>query len=225
MEIKVVKSILEANDTIARENSRLFDAASLFVANIMGPPGSGKTSLIETTLARLGPDIKVGVIEGDIASTRDSDRLSALGIPVIQINTEGFGGECHLDANMVRNAIGNFPLDGLDILLVENVGNLVCPAEFNLGEDLKVMLLSTPEGEELIFKYPIMFRVSEALLVNKWDLVAYCPFDLKRFAVQAQRINPDLKVFAVSARTGEGIEGWCTWLMERRAKQRKRPPQ
>ncbi|MCX5716756.1 MAG: hydrogenase nickel incorporation protein HypB, partial [Nitrospirae bacterium] len=168
MKVKVVTRILEANERIAAENRRLFDEAMVYVINLMSAPGAGKTSLLEKTIKELNGKIKTAVIEGDIAGTSDSERISSLGVPVIQINT---GGACHLDANMINEVLESLPLKEIDLLFVENVGNLVCPAEFNIGEDMKVMLLSITEGDDKPLKYPLMFQESSALILNKIDLL------------------------------------------------------
>ena len=175
MKVKLVTNILEANDRIAAGNKKIFDEAKVFVVNIMSGPGAGKTSLIERTIMELNGKIKIGVIEGDIAGTDDAERIDKLGIPVVQINT---GGGCHLDANMIREVLEDFSLKDLDLLIIENVGNLVCPAEFNLGEDMKIMLLSLAEGHDKPLKYPLMFQESSALVLNKIDLLPYTNADI-----------------------------------------------
>jgi len=212
MKIQVVKNVLNANDRIADENRALFDANKLFVMNLMSSPGAGKTSLVERTIAALKDRYRIGVIEGDIQDTCDADRVAALGIPVVQINT---GGGCHLDANMIREALGGLDLDHMDLLIVENVGNLVCPAEFKVGEDIKVMLLSTPEGADKPSKYPLIFQKSAAMLLNKIDLLPYLDFDKDKALHDAKALNKDITVFEVSCRTGQGLEQWFDWLKER----------
>lgn len=208
--LKVVTKILEANDRIALENRRLFDKAGVFVINLMSAPGAGKTSLLEKTLEqRTG--LRIGVIEGDIAGTDDAERIERLGAPAVQINT---GGACHLDANMIYEVLGDMDLAALDILFIENVGNLVCPAEFKVGEDIKVMLLSITEGHDKPLKYPLMFQESGALVLNKTDLVPYTNVDMAKIRRDALSLNPGLKIFEVSCRTGEGIEEWVSWLRE-----------
>ncbi|TAN43299.1 MAG: hydrogenase accessory protein HypB [Nitrospirae bacterium] len=210
MMLKVVTKILEANDRIALENRRLFDKAGVFVINLMSAPGAGKTSLLEKTLEqRTG--LRIGVIEGDIAGTDDAERIERLGAPAVQINT---GGACHLDANMIYEVLGDMDLAALDILFIENVGNLVCPAEFKVGEDIKVMLLSITEGHDKPLKYPLMFQESGALVLNKTDLVPYTNVDMAKIRRDALSLNPGLKIFEVSCRTGEGIEEWVSWLRE-----------
>jgi len=205
--------VLDTNDLIAKENRKEFDAHGCFVVNLMSAPGSGKTTVLERTLRALDGRLRAVVIEGDVQGTLDADRLAPLGVPVVQINTEPhFGGECHLDARMIRNALPALDLDGVDLVLIENVGNLVCPAEFWVGEDRKVMVLSVAEGEDKPLKYPLMFRVSQLLLLNKLDLLGYLDFDLARFRVNAARVNPALPVIELSARTGEGFQAWVDWL-------------
>ncbi|MDA8077978.1 MAG: hydrogenase nickel incorporation protein HypB [Nitrospiraceae bacterium] len=208
MKVKVVTKILEANDRIALENRRLFDKAGVFVVNLMSAPGAGKTSVLEKTLAQ-GTGLRIGVIEGDIAGSDDAERIEKFGIPVVQINT---GGACHLDANMIYEALGDLPLAGLDLLFIENVGNLVCPAEFKVGEDMKVMLLSVTEGHDKPLKYPLMFQESSALILNKMDLVPHTDVDISKIRKDALSLNPALKIFEVSCRTGEGIGEWAAWL-------------
>jgi len=212
MEVKVVKDILEANEVIAEENRRLFKEKGLYVLNLMGAPGTGKTTLLERTIERIKDRWKVGVIEGDIATSRDAERIAQYGVSVVQINT---GGACHLDGNMVRMGLRELPLEGLRVLIVENVGNLVCPAEFNIGEDDKVMILSVTEGEDKPLKYPLMFQVSRLLLLNKIDLLPYVDFNLDRFREFALKVNPHLEIIPISCKTGEGLEEWIKWLENR----------
>ena len=209
MKVKLVTNILEANDRIAAENKKIFHEADVYVMNIMSAPGAGKTSLIEKTIKGLNGKLKVGVIEGDIAGTDDAQRIESLGIPVVQINT---GGACHLDANMISEVIGDFPLKDLDLLIIENVGNLVCPAEFKVGEDMKVMLLSIAEGHDKPLKYPLMFQESSALILNKIDLLPYTDADIGKIKKDSLSLNANLKIFEVSCRTGEGINEWTKWL-------------
>lgn len=217
MRVEVVEDILSANDQIAMENRRLFDEKGVFVLNIMAAPGAGKTSLIERTIEILGagraPDrLRISVIDGDVASTIDADRIARLGIPAVQINT---GGACHLDANMVANALPRLPLDEADLLFIENVGNLVCPTGFALGEQLKVMIASTPEGDDKPYKYPAMFSAVDVLLLNKVDLLSLLEFDLDYFRRGVEALNPDVVFFAVSCKTGKGMQAWVDWLVER----------
>ncbi|MDI6889721.1 MAG: hydrogenase nickel incorporation protein HypB [Thermodesulfovibrionales bacterium] len=209
MKIKVVTRIMEANDRIAAENKKFFNEAGVYVINLMSAPGAGKTSLIERTIKEYQGKLRVGVIEGDIAGTEDAQRIGGLGIPVIQINT---GGACHLDANMINEAIVGLYLKDLDLLIIENVGNLVCPAEFKVGEDMKVMLLSVTEGDDKPLKYPLMFQESSALVLNKIDLLPYTNVDIGKIKKNSLSLNPTLKIFEVSCKTGEGIGEWAEWL-------------
>ena len=210
MKIKVVTRIMEANDRIAAENRKAFDDAGVYVINIMSAPGAGKTSLIERTIKELNGKLKIGVIEGDIAGTDDAQRIENLGIPVVQINTDG---ACHLDANMINEAMADLPLKDLDLLIVENVGNLVCPAEFKVGENIKVMLLSITEGDDKPLKYPLMFQESSALILNKIDLLPYTNASLDKIKKDSLSLNPHLKIFEVSCKTGEGTGEWAQWLL------------
>jgi hydrogenase nickel incorporation protein HypB len=209
MEIKVLKDILGANEAIARKNKDRLDSHSILTINIMSSPGAGKTSLILQTINRLKPRTRIAVIEGDVASRIDADRVNKEGVPVIQINT---GGGCHLDANMTERALDNLPLGEIDLLLIENVGNLICPAEFNLGEHKKVMLLSMPEGDDKPHKYPLMFSETDVVLVNKVDLLPYLDFNLDAFGKVVTGLNPKVKIFPVSCKTGEGLAAWFAWL-------------
>ena len=223
MQVSVLRKVLDANDLIAKENRKEFDAHGCFVVNLMSAPGSGKTAILERTLRALDGQLTVAVIEGDVMGTLDADRLLPLGVPVVQINTDPlFGGECHLDARMIRNALAALPLDGVDVVFIENVGNLVCPAEFSVGEDRKVMVLSVAEGEDKPLKYPLMFRVSDLLLLNKTDLLNYLDFDLPQFRANAAHVNPGLPIVEFSARTGQGFETWVDWLLREVAERRAR---
>jgi hydrogenase nickel incorporation protein HypB len=210
--VRVLEDVLDANATIARANRDDFDRAGVRVVNMMSSPGAGKTTLLERTLADLA-GVRVGVLEGDVAGTLDADRIAGIHGPVTQINTEaGFGGECHLDANMVRSAIPALPLSEIDLLVIENVGNLVCPAEFRVGEDVRVMVSSVTEGEDKPLKYPLMFRTCDLVLVNKIDLLPHLDYDLDKFLYYLDQVHPDVPRMLVSARTGEGIDGWREWL-------------
>jgi hydrogenase nickel incorporation protein HypB len=209
MKLSVVTKILDANDRLARENRRRFDDAGVFVINLMSSPGAGKTSLLEKTIEGVRSSKRVGVIEGDITGSEDAARIARFDVPVVQINT---GGACHLDANMINEVLNDFPLKGLDLLFIENVGNLVCPAEFSVGEDIKVMILSLTEGDDKPLKYPLMFQESAALVVNKVDLIPFLRVDPERIRRDALSLNPSLKIFEVSCATGQGIDGWVTWL-------------
>ncbi len=210
--VRVVEGILDANDTIARANRADFDRASVTVVNLMSAPGAGKTTLLERVVRELA-GLRVGVLEGDVRGSMDADRLASLHVPVVQLNTDpGFGGECHLDANMVRSALPSLPLDELDLLVIENVGNLVCPAEFRVGEDVRVMVTSVTEGEDKPLKYPLMFRVCDLVLVNKIDLLPHLDFDLDRFLSNLDAVHPGVERLLVSAKSGEGVEAWRDWL-------------
>ncbi len=209
MKVKVVSRILEANDRIAEENRKRFRDAGVYVVNLMGAPGAGKTTLLERTIMGLKPKLKVGVIEGDIVGTDDAERIGALDVPVVQINT---GGACHLDANMISEVLDELPLKDLDMLIIENVGNLVCPAEFNVGEDRKMMVLSIAEGHDKPLKYPLMFRESSALVLNKMDLLPYMNTDIRKVRNDSLALNPKLNIFEVSCATGAGIDAWTQWL-------------
>ena len=210
MEIKVLKNILSANEQIAERNRQLFKSNDIFVVNLMSSPGAGKTSLILETIKGMKGKARVGVVEGDISSSMDAEAVGKTGVPVIQINT---GGACHLDAGMVNNAIENLPLQSIDLVLIENVGNLVCPAEFVLGEHRKVLISSIPEGDDKPFKYPLMFNVADAVLINKTDLLPYLKFDIKTFSQAIKGINEKLDIFQVSCVTGQGIGQWVSWLL------------
>lgn len=212
MKVRVVQNVLDANDRIANGNRALFDEKNLYVMNLMSSPGAGKTSLVERTILALRERTRIAVIEGDIQDTFDADRVAALGIPAVQINT---GGGCHLDGNMVREALADLNLDEADLLIVENVGNLVCPAEFRIGENDKVMILSVPEGADKPAKYPLMFQEASVLLINKIDLLPYVDFDLAKARRDAKALNPGIEIFEVSCKTGEGLEGWIAWLTKR----------
>ena len=210
--IRIVEGVLDANDTIARANRDDFDDHSVVVVNLMSAPGAGKTTLLERTVRNLD-GIRIGVLEGDVQGTLDADRLASLHVPVTQINTDpGFGGECHLDANMVRSAIGSVPLHDIDLLVIENVGNLVCPAEFKVGEHHRVMIASVTEGEDKPLKYPLMFRACELVVVNKIDLLPHLEFDLETFLSHLDAVHPGVERMLVSAKTGEGVEAWRAWL-------------
>jgi hydrogenase nickel incorporation protein HypB len=216
--VRVVEDALDANNTIARANREDFDRAGVTVINMMSAPGAGKTTLLERVLAQTG-DVRVGVLEGDVQGSLDADRLAALHVPVTQINTDaGFGGECHLDANMVRSALHSIPLDEIELLIVENVGNLVCPAEFRIGEDARVMVSSVTEGEDKPLKYPLMFRACELVLVNKIDLLEHLDYDLELFLHHLDAVHPGVPRMLVSARTGEGVDAWRDWLLARTAR-------
>ena len=220
MKIPIVENILSANDRLAAENSKLLMEKGVLVINVMSSPGAGKTSLILKTIEALGERLRIGVIEGDVASRVDADTVEGMGVPVVQINT---GGTCHLDANMVRGSFDQLPLDNLDLLLIENVGNLICPTDFALGEALKVMIPSVPEGDDKPYKYPAMFAEVDAIVVNKIDLLPYVEFDLTAFHKLVTGLNPNVRVFEVSCKTGQGMETWAAWLAAQRVEEV--PPQ
>lgn len=213
MKIAVQKRILNANDAVAAENRQRLDAAGVLAVNLMASPGAGKTSLILATAGRLPPGVRPGVIEGDLASRIDADRVAAHDIPVTQINT---GGGCHLDAPMVRGALDQLPLADIAVLFIENVGNLVCPAEFDLGAHLAVVVASAPEGHDKPYKYPGMFARADAVILNKADVLAVFDFDVPYFRQGVRLVNPDAPVFVLSCRTGEGCDAWLDWLLNRR---------
>jgi hydrogenase nickel incorporation protein HypB len=209
--IKIVEKIMNANDQLATVNRQRIEAAKAYSINIMASPGAGKTSFIIATIqALLNDDVHMGVIEGDTAPvTIDSDKVSDAGVPVIQINT---GGECHLDALMVNNALDQMDIEPLDLLMVENVGNLICPAAFKLGTHSNVLIASVPEGDDKPYKYPNIYRGLEVLIINKIDLLQYLEFDMEYFQQGVEMLNPGLKTFPVSCKTGEGMEKWLEWL-------------
>jgi hydrogenase nickel incorporation protein HypB len=213
--VRIVEDALDANNTIARANRDDFDSHDVTVINLMSAPGAGKTSLLERALAEPLEGVRVGVLEGDVQGSYDADRIAGLHIPVAQLNTDpGFGGECHLDANMVRSALPALPLHEIDLLIIENVGNLVCPAEFRVGEDIRAMVCSVTEGEDKPLKYPLMFRCCELVLINKLDLLPHLDVDLDRLLYNLDAVNPGVQRILLSARTGEGIEELRDWLLE-----------
>lgn len=211
MEIKVLQDILSANDAIARKNQSRLNKHGILTINVMSSPGAGKTSLIMQIISQLREKARIAVIEGDVASTIDADKVSKQGVTVVQINTAG---GCHLDANMTENALNNLPLDDIDLLLIENVGNLICPAGFALGEHKRVILLSLPEGDDKAYKYPSMFTQADVVLINKIDLLPFLEFDIASFSNAISGLNPEVKIFQVSCKTGQGLEGWLSWLQE-----------
>jgi hydrogenase nickel incorporation protein HypB len=215
--VEVLERILSENDRVAAINRQAFTEAGLISVNLMSSPGAGKTTLLKRTLGEIGGTRRVGVLEGDIATSIDADALAGSGAAAVSlVNTSaGFGGECHLDAVMVRSGLGRLPLAELDLLIIENVGNLVCPAEFDVGEHAKAMVYAITEGEEKPLKYPVMFRAVEAVVVNKIDLLPHLDFDLDRFLANLHAVNPAATVIQVSARTGDGIAEWCRWLLSR----------
>ena len=210
--VRIVEDALDANNTIARANRDDFDRAEVTVVNLMSAPGAGKTALLERVLRDL-EGVQAGVLEGDVQGSYDADRLASLHVPVTQINTDpGFGGECHLDANMVRSAVPALRLDEIDLLVIENVGNLVCPAEFRVGEDARAMVCSVTEGEDKPLKYPLMFRACELVVVNKVDLLPHLDFDTDRLLANIETVNPGARTMRVSAKTGEGVDEFRDWL-------------
>lgn len=212
MKIPVVKEILSANDQVAAENRVVFDAAGMFVVNVMASPGAGKTSFILATAEQLPANIRPGVIEGDVASSIDADTIAARGIPVVQINT---GGNCHLDAPMISKALTHLPLGEIDLLFIENVGNLICPAGFALGADMALVVASVSEGHDKPYKYPGMFASADAVVLNKVDLIDVFDFDVFYFKRGVEMVNPDVPFFPVCCRTGEGVQEWITWLLQK----------
>lgn len=211
MRIAVVKNILDANSRIAQENRKLFDSNGLAVINLMSSPGAGKTTLLEQMGNHFQGKLSIGVIEGDIQTTLDAERVAAAGLQAVQIETDG---ACHLDANMIQNALADLDLGDLDLLVVENVGNLVCPAEFDVGEGHKVMMLSVTEGDDKPFKYPLMFKESRVLLISKIDLLPHLRCDINKIKEAARSINPDLIIFEISSYTGQGLDDWHSWVQE-----------
>ncbi len=207
-----MKNILGANDEIAAANRKNFSARGVVVMNLMGSPGSGKTTLLEKTLARLADKIKIAVIEGDLFTAKDAERIKRAGVDVIQINTAG---GCHLDAAMIQKVCASLDLDAIDLLIVENVGNLVCPAEFDIGENFKAVVLSITEGDDKPLKYPLIFKESAVVLLNKIDLLPFTNFDLKSAREDLSTLHPTIKIFETSCTTGAGLDEWCTWLLER----------
>ena len=209
MEIKVVSNILKVNDAIARGNQSLFKEEGVFTVNIMGSPGAGKTSLLLRTIEGLGNDLKIGVIEGDIATTHDAELIQQTGVPVVQINTDG---ACHLDAKMIKEALSHLDLSKIDLLFIENVGNLVCPAGFKLGESAKVAVLSVPEGDDKPKKYPAIFGIADAVILNKIDTLSVFDFDVASFREDVLSIKEKTEIFKVSCKSREGLSSWINWL-------------
>ena len=211
--IAVLERILDENDRVAAANRQALQAHGVRTINLMSAPGAGKTTLLRRTLATVGDRMRVGVLEGDIATSLDAEQLDGLGAIVSLVNTSaGFGGECHLDAVMVRSGLGRLPLADLDLLVIENVGNLVCPAEFDVGEDAKAMVYAVTEGEDKPLKYPVMFRAVDLVVINKIDLLPYLDVDLDRFLENLRAVNPAARTIVASARTGQGVDEWCRWL-------------
>lgn len=215
MEIQVVRKVLDVNNTMAEQNRKLFAGKKVFVLNVMSSPGSGKTTTLGKTIARLMPEIRTAVIVGDVSTTNDADRLAKTGAPVVQVNTDAFGGDCHLAAHVIAKAAESFALEDVDLLIVENVGNLVCPAEFDIGEDAKVVVLSITEGEDKPLKYPLMFRVCDAAILNKTDLLPYLEFDKEEAVRNIVQVHPGIPVFEISAKTESGMDPWVDWLKKK----------
>jgi hydrogenase nickel incorporation protein HypB len=212
--IEVVQNIMEANDTVAKRNRQLLDEHRVFAINIMSAPGAGKTSVILRTLAGLRGELNTGVIEGDVASTVDAEKVESAAQSVVQINTRNMPESCSLMAIMIEVALKDMPLDGIDLVLVENVGNLICPSEFALGEHRRVVISSLPEGDDKPIKYPLIFADADAVVINKMDLLPYVDFDMAAFRHSITGLNPRIRFFEVSCKTGEGIEEWCSWVSE-----------
>lgn len=212
--VEILEDVLSENDRVADANQKDFAEAGVRVVNLMSSPGAGKTTLLKRTLAALGATTRIGILEGDIATSIDADQLEGYGAAVSLVNTSaGFGGECHLDAVMVRSGLSRLPLPELDLLLIENVGNLVCPAEFRVGEHARAMVYSVTEGEEKPLKYPVMFRAVDLVVINKIDLLPYLDFDMDTFLANLRAVNPQATTIRASARTGDGIQEWCSWLV------------
>ncbi|MDU9050372.1 MAG: hydrogenase nickel incorporation protein HypB [Candidatus Electrothrix sp. Rat3] len=209
--VPVAEQILSANDRIAQRNHSLLHQKHVYGINIMASPGAGKTSVLLKTLEALKGRLKIGVIEGDPAGSIDTDRAIAAGMPAVQVNT---GGECHLDAVMMEDALSQLPLDDLDLVVVENVGNLICPANFRLGTHLNLVIASIPEGDDKPYKYPGMYMGMQALIINKIDLLPYVPFDMEYFQQGVEVLNPGITTFPLSCQTGEGLDAWTDWLVE-----------
>lgn len=216
--VPVVRNILQANERIAAENRRRFDEAGMYVLNLMSSPGAGKTSLLEKTIEALSGRIGIAVIEGDLQSSYDAERIQSKGVQAVQINTDG---GCHLDGNMIQIALDSLDLSPVDLLIIENVGNLVCPAEFNLGEHDKIMILSVTEGDDKPLKYPLMFQLCSVLLVNKIDLLPYTDCNMGKIHERARQLNGNQKVFEISCRTGEGFAPWLAWVESKVAEHKK----
>jgi len=213
--ISLATGILKANDRMAKENRKRFDEAGVRVIDVMGGPGAGKTALLEATIPRLKGEARVGVVVGDVATTRDAERIAVFDVPVVQITTESFGGACHLEASTVRQALDGVDLSEIDLLLVENVGNLVCPSHFDVGHHARIVLLSVTEGEDKPLKYPLAFQVSDAAVVSKIDLVSHLGVDMESLRSNIERANPKAVRLELSSRSGEGLDAWLDWLRER----------
>lgn len=212
MEVKILRKVLDVNDTMAQQNRDHFTEKKVFVVNVMSSPGSGKTTTLQKTLTMLMPEVRTAVIVGDVCTTNDADRLAESGAPVIQINTDEFGGDCHLAAHVIGKAAADLDLDAIDLLIVENIGNLVCPADFDIGEDTRVVVLSVTEGEDKPIKYPQMFQVCEVSLLNKIDLLPYLDFDIEECERCIHQAHPEMPIYRMSSKTGEGLDAWVDWL-------------
>ncbi len=215
MEIDIQKNVLEANEAQADMNRRYFRQKNVFVLNMMSSPGSGKTEMLCKTFEKLIPEIRTGVIVGDICTDNDAQRLEQTGVQAEQINTDKFGGDCHLEANLILKSTKKFNTENLDLIVVENIGNLVCPAEFDIGEDAKVVVLSVTEGEDKPVKYPLIFQVADMAILNKIDLLPYLDFDAELAVDNMRKVHPNLPVFQISARTGDGFDPWIEWLKKK----------
>lgn len=213
-QIQVVRRVLDVNEKMANENRRFFNEKKVFTLNVMSSPGSGKTMTLERTISMIMEGIKTAIIVGDICTTNDADRLARTGAPVVQINTDEFGGDCHLAAHVIERSAASIDLDPIDLLIVENIGNLVCPAEFDIGEDARAVVLSVTEGEDKPLKYPLMFRECDIALLNKTDLLPYLDFDIKEAVRNIHQVHPGMPVFEISAKTGEGFDPWIDWIKQ-----------
>ena len=213
MEVPVIRNLLEANEAIARQLKIIFSTRRILVLNLISSPGAGKTTLLERTLTDLAPEFRMAVIEGDLKTDNDARRVAATGAAAYQIETDG---GCHLDSFMIRDALPHLPMDNVDILFIENVGNLVCPVEFPCGEDHKIALLSVPEGDDKPEKYPLLFNLASVMILNKIDLLPYVDFDTAKASRLAATLNPDLEIFQISCRQGDGLNAWYAWLRQAR---------
>jgi hydrogenase nickel incorporation protein HypB len=220
--VRVATGILKANDQMAQENRRRFDEAGVLVIDVQGGPGAGKTALLEASIPRLAPDVRVGVVVGDIATTNDAERIATRGVPVVQITTESFGGACHLEAGTVRQALDDVNLEELDVLFVENVGNLVCPSHFDLGHHARAVVLSVTEGEDKPLKYPLVFQVSDVAVISKIDLVPHLNVDLEALRTNVEKANPKALRLELSSQTGDGLDAWVDWIRGRLAESRRK---
>lgn len=212
MEEKVLRKVPYANETMAQQNRKMFADKGVFVLNVMSSPGSGKTTILQKTLSELMPDVKSAVIVGDICTPHDAERLAVSGAPVVQVNTDRFGGDYHLAAHVIEKAARSLELDSIDLLIVENIGNLVCSAEFDIGEDTRVVVLSVTEGEDKPVKYPLMFRICDAVLLNKIDLLPYLDYSMEEVKHNIRQVHPDMPIFEISSKSGEGFDAWLQWL-------------